>query len=69
MIGTVLDGHPSVLLILAAGAVALTSLALVMLAPLIYGVVFARRNGPAHRAEALLRAVAEIIAALRRPPR
>ena len=54
---------------IAAGAVALTSLALVMLAPLIYGVVFARRNGPAHRAEALLRAVAEIIAALRRPPR
>lgn len=54
---------------MAAGAVALTSLALVMLAPLIYGVVFARRNGPAHRAEALLRAVAEIIAALRRPPR
>ena len=68
MIETVLDGHPAVLVLLATVA-ALLLVTLITLVPLIYGVVFARRERPARRVESLLRAAAEVVAALRRPHR
>lgn len=68
MIETILDGHPAVLVLLAA-VMALLLVTLITLVPLIYGVVFGRRDRPARRVESLLRAAAEVVAALRRPHR